>query len=148
MAGAAGLEPVTSAVTGQRSNQLSYAPAFGGFVFSGQNQRRQRSFPALVPNRQGCRNRLSQVAWVLRTVDERRSCKKSVVRTVRVYHCICHSMISIDSSHSQGEPPREPRRFGSSLMVPLGPGFFAGVLCTSRFGTAGIFAEVALGREW
>ena len=27
MAGAAGLEPVTSAVTGQRSNRLSYAPA-------------------------------------------------------------------------------------------------------------------------
>ncbi len=27
LAGATGLEPATSAVTGQRSNQLSYAPA-------------------------------------------------------------------------------------------------------------------------
>ncbi len=30
MAGVAGLEPVTSAVTGQRSNQLSYTPALTG----------------------------------------------------------------------------------------------------------------------
>ena len=29
MAGVAGLEPVTSAVTGQRSNQLSYTPTQG-----------------------------------------------------------------------------------------------------------------------
>jgi hypothetical protein len=29
MAGVAGLEPVTSAVTGQRSNQLSYTPRSG-----------------------------------------------------------------------------------------------------------------------
>ena len=32
VAGVAGLEPVTSAVTGQRSNQLSYTPAWGGRV--------------------------------------------------------------------------------------------------------------------
>lgn len=36
MAGAAGLEPVTSAVTGQRSNQLSYAPAKGSQKVSDQ----------------------------------------------------------------------------------------------------------------
>ena len=30
LAGATGLEPATSAVTGQRSNQLSYAPVKGG----------------------------------------------------------------------------------------------------------------------
>jgi hypothetical protein len=37
MAGVAGLEPVTSAVTGQRSNQLSYTPAQngGGKVLNG-----------------------------------------------------------------------------------------------------------------
>ena len=39
MAGVAGLEPVTSAVTGQRSNQLSYTPAWG----SGKNS---ETFPA------------------------------------------------------------------------------------------------------
>lgn len=34
MAGVAGLEPVTSAVTGQRSNQLSYTPAKSAGAFS------------------------------------------------------------------------------------------------------------------
>ena len=32
MAGTTGLEPATSGVTGRRSNQLSYVPAFGTIV--------------------------------------------------------------------------------------------------------------------
>ncbi len=39
MAGVAGLEPVTSAVTGQRSNQLSYTPAWG-------SRKNSETFPA------------------------------------------------------------------------------------------------------
>ena len=38
MAGAAGLEPVTSAVTGQRSNQLSYAPTGADNLGNGRRQ--------------------------------------------------------------------------------------------------------------
>jgi hypothetical protein len=39
MAGVAGLEPVTSAVTGQRSNQLSYTPARGKIKIKNVSQR-------------------------------------------------------------------------------------------------------------
>ena len=46
MAGAAGLEPVTSAVTGQRSNQLSYAPARGDAQIKGSLAERQGLVPA------------------------------------------------------------------------------------------------------
>ena len=42
MAGVAGLEPVTSAVTGQRSNQLSYTPEGGSFEISESSPLRQR----------------------------------------------------------------------------------------------------------
>jgi hypothetical protein len=38
VAGVAGLEPVTSAVTGQRSNQLSYTPAQGQKIVEYANQ--------------------------------------------------------------------------------------------------------------
>jgi hypothetical protein len=43
-AGATGLEPATSAVTGQRSNQLSYAPALRA-----ENQRETRARPSMTP---------------------------------------------------------------------------------------------------
>jgi hypothetical protein len=48
MAGVAGLEPVTSAVTGQRSNQLSYTPARGGRVFYGAGAPSQRFCPGKI----------------------------------------------------------------------------------------------------
>ncbi len=42
MAGATGLEPATSAVTGQRSNQLSYAPVQGKAKLRGISSGSQR----------------------------------------------------------------------------------------------------------
>ncbi len=42
MAGVAGLEPVTSAVTGQRSNQLSYTPAQNGTELCGNRRATSR----------------------------------------------------------------------------------------------------------
>ncbi len=48
VAGVAGLEPVTSAVTGQRSNQLSYTPAKGDGSLTnttaGSSQREKKVF--------------------------------------------------------------------------------------------------------
>ena len=46
MAGVAGLEPVTSAVTGQRSNQLSYTPAKGKLNIKNSSPRVKEQFVA------------------------------------------------------------------------------------------------------
>ena len=48
MAGVAGLEPVTSAVTGQRSNQLSYTPAMGNEQSKKRSRQRQGKFSVSV----------------------------------------------------------------------------------------------------
>ena len=57
LAGVAGLEPVTSAVTGQRSNQLSYTPA------SGANERMENGVHSqmLIPSGAGFRIRKSKM---------------------------------------------------------------------------------------
>ena len=47
VAGVAGLEPVTSAVTGQRSNQLSYTPAKTAGAFSTRLRERVNTFLGL-----------------------------------------------------------------------------------------------------
>ena len=64
MAGVAGLEPVTSAVTGQRSNQLSYTPAKGG-----------RDIRKKLPRRQVLLGKFSP--WFLRRIDVK--CEKSEI---------------------------------------------------------------------
>ena len=64
MAGAAGLEPVTSAVTGQRSNQLSYAPANGeseGKKPTPPSQRRIPWLSAIVQKWKRCWNKTGQL---------------------------------------------------------------------------------------
>ena len=43
MAGATGLEPATSAVTGQCSNQLRYTPAQGDAASSGREKQREKT---------------------------------------------------------------------------------------------------------
>ena len=45
MAGTTGLEPATSAVTGQRSNQLSYVP----YVFAANPRKSQNLLAILMP---------------------------------------------------------------------------------------------------
>ena len=58
MAGVAGLEPVTSAVTGQRSNQLSYTPAQGNVtvgesIFQVNRELCKKRFGQQTPRRWG-----------------------------------------------------------------------------------------------
>ena len=58
MAGVTGLEPATSAVTGQRSNQLSYTP------ITGEHLATRMSF-VLYPGLQHCRKQLhTTLQWV------------------------------------------------------------------------------------
>ena len=50
MAGATGFEPATSAVTGQRSNQLSYAPVKGSEKVGDPSDLRQRLIEQIRPD--------------------------------------------------------------------------------------------------
>jgi hypothetical protein len=68
-AGATGLEPAASGVTGRRSNQLNYAPALGGSEFSRWPRVRQpaggRSPARRIPSR------AEAAAYVARTPSRR-----------------------------------------------------------------------------
>jgi predicted dehydrogenase len=77
MAGAAGLEPVTSAVTGQRSNQLSYAPAYG----AGERKKSDRSRQV----------RLEQNERILRILHPRESAPPDEIRQFRQVSPVAYS---------------------------------------------------------
>ena len=62
MAGATGLEPATSAVTGQRSNQLSYAPARAGSQNLGKRHLARQ--PVCITFAEKCLPRGSIKGWI------------------------------------------------------------------------------------
>jgi hypothetical protein len=83
MAGVAGLEPVTSAVTGQRSNQLSYTPAQAEANLAettGLRQGEEKKFGQQTPRRWGWGTPLK---------------KRAATRTLQVYPLghICQQVI-------------------------------------------------------
>jgi hypothetical protein len=77
MAGVAGLEPVTSAVTGQRSNQLSYTPAKGGRLL--RRNQRPTSTDKLDKKRSGGRSQEGWIGSSAEKIDPTRTPKKQVL---------------------------------------------------------------------
>ena len=83
MAGTTGLEPATSAVTGQRSNQLSYVP---GWVFL-----IDQSFCSLTPLFAALQNHLNNK---INTIRKKRNVKAAAVQNRVVFLLSLKHLIS------------------------------------------------------
>jgi hypothetical protein len=94
MAGVAGLEPVTSAVTGQRSNQLSYTPAQG-------TRNLRNSHAAVKPNQKTIRAADAKEVGVGNPAEETYCYPNTIILRLFTVLSIGHPCPALPASHFQ-----------------------------------------------
>ena len=129
MAGVAGLEPVTSAVTGQRSNQLSYAPARGTRTYESPppaSSRTNKMFEQQTPRRWGWGTPLKKrtATRMTQCYSPETFCQPSGTRFRMYFQIFCRTITETCLSTIKGPhrtvvgpfllrttPPESPARF-------------------------------------